>query len=127
MQTQTGDSTSCHELPVIDEEVHRQVSALLGPERATELLDVLRSNLLTLAILSDEEVMAPGGLALVHRLKSEAGMMGFPALSAACGLLDAASLQGAPSAADVHRLRNAVGSALAAGDPLVADPFASVH
>jgi len=124
MGAQTGEQVPCRQLPVIDEAVYRQVSTLLGPERASELLEVLRSNLLALAILSDEEVMAPGGLALIHRLKSEAGMMGLPALSAACGLVDASSLVGATSAFDVQRLRDAIGLVLKVEDLLGVDPFA---
>ncbi len=51
-------------------------------------------SLATLRDMPEAEFAAPAGLALVHRLKSEAGLMGFDRLARACDAVDAPGSRG---------------------------------
>lgn len=104
--------------PDLDESTHAQVANLLGATRATEMLGLLRDTLVRLRGMSAPELSAPEGLALVHRLKSEAGLMGFVRLSHACDVVDAAGVRGAVPPGDLEGLNEAVTAALAVVDTL---------
>lgn len=105
-------------MPDFDQATHAQVALLLGTERALELLGLLRSAVVTLSSMTDAEIAAPAGLTLVHRLKSEAGMMGFDRLSRACEAVDAAASRGELSSGSVKDLRGAMTWALLVIDTL---------
>ncbi|GJE74209.1 Hpt domain-containing protein [Methylorubrum suomiense] len=102
----------------LDHATHEQVARLLGAVRAAEMLDLLGGSLATLRDMPEAEFAAPAGLALVHRLKSEAGLMGFDRLARACDAVDAAGSRGEVPAEDLARLREAIASALAIVDML---------
>lgn len=103
----------------LNPETHRQVAKLLGTARAAEMLALLRETLVRLGDMPGQELTSPSGLALVHRLKSEAGLMGFDRLARACDAVDAAGSRGEVPAEDLARLREAIASALAIVDMLV--------
>lgn len=81
-------------------------------------MDLLGGSLATLRDMPEAEFAAPAGLALVHRLKSEAGLMGFDRLARACDAVDAAGSRGEVPAEDLAQLREAIASALAIVDML---------
>ncbi len=91
---------------------HRQVALLLGAERADEMLGLLNQTVTELAGMSHAELAGRDGLRLVHRLKSEAGLMGFDRLSRACEIVDAAGARGAVPSGDLKDLKIAVTGAL---------------
>ncbi|GLS71322.1 hypothetical protein [Methylobacterium tardum] len=104
MSDMTGD---------IDQTTFEQVGRLLGAERAAEMLGLLRDTLAELADMTDDDLRAPAGLARVHRLKSEAGLMGFGRVSQACEAVDVAGTHGSVPLARLNDLRAAMASALA--------------
>lgn len=99
-------------------ETYRQVAKLLGTARAGEMLALLRETLLRLGDMPGQKLSNPSGLALVHRLKSESGLMGFDRLAHACEAVDTASARGAVPLGDLHSLREAIASALSTVDSL---------
>ena len=97
----------------LDLETHRQVTTLLGAARAAEMMELLRELLLILTGMTGRELVGPSGLALIHRLKSEAGFMGFERLSQACEAVDTAGARGGVPLDDLTNLSDAIRSALA--------------
>jgi HPt (histidine-containing phosphotransfer) domain-containing protein len=74
--------------PIFAHPILAQVVKLLKAEETEKLLQILRSRIFELSEMDDETVAGPDGLAHVHRLTSEAGMLGFPRLSTICSILD---------------------------------------
>lgn len=105
-------------MPDFDPATHGQVAMLLGAQRAEEMLGLLRGTMATLSRMSQAELASPDGLSLVHRLKSEAGLMGFGRLSRACAVVDAARAGGAVPRAALGELGAAIGWALRLADAL---------
>lgn len=97
----------------IDQTTFQQVGRLLGAERAAEMLGLLRGTLTALADMTDDDLRGPAGLAGVHRLKSEAGLMGFGRVSQACEAVDAVGTNGSVPQGRLDDLRAAMTSALA--------------
>lgn len=95
-----------------DQATHAQVAALLGAERAADMLGLLHATVATLFGMAESDLTGPSGLALVHRLKSEAGLMGFDRLSRACKAVDATGSLGNVSSSDLKNLREAMTWAL---------------
>lgn len=58
--------------------------------------------------MSHAELGSSEGLGLIHRLKSEAGLMGFDRLSRACETVNAAGARGPVLPGDLQDLRAAV-------------------
>ncbi|WP_407523119.1 Hpt domain-containing protein [Methylobacterium oryzisoli] len=102
----------------LNPETHHQVAKLLGAARAAEMLGLLRDSLVRLGDMPVQELSSPSSLALVHRLKSESGLMGFDRLSRACEAVDTAGARGGVPPDDLQNLREAVVSALAMADTL---------
>ena len=100
----------------LNPETHRQVAKLLGAARAAEMLTLLRGTLVRLRDMPEQDLSGPSGLALVHRLKSESGLMGFDRLSHACEAVDNAGARGAVPPDDLLGLRAAIASALATAE-----------
>ena len=99
-------------------ETHRQVAKLLGAARAAEMLALLRETLVRLGDMPEQELSSTSGLTLVHRLKSEAGLMGFDRLAQACEAVDTAGARGPVPPDNLRNLRDAVASALVTADTL---------
>lgn len=102
----------------LNPQTHRQVAKLLGPAQAAEMMALLRETLVRLDDMPEQEFAGPSGLALVHRLKSESGLMGFDRLAQACEAVDTAGARGAVPPQDLRSLRVAIASALATADAL---------
>ncbi|MEE7456515.1 hypothetical protein MPAR168_12960 [Methylorubrum populi] len=102
----------------LDEATHAQVANLLGAPRAAEMLSLLKQTLVRLHVMSAAELSAPEGLALVHRLKSEAGLMGFARLSHACDVVDGCGVRGTVPPDDLQSLNEAVAAALVVVDTI---------
>ena len=100
----------------LDATTFAQVTALLGADRARELILILGRLVAELHRAGDAFLAGPDGLASIHRLKSEAGLMGFVRLGWACEAIDGAAPGGPPSADAMANLRQALASAL----PIVA-------
>lgn len=100
------------ERPVFEPETYSQVQSLLGADRTRSLLLMLRSLVVTLAGLGDASLVSSAGLASIHRLKSEAGLMGFSRLSKACEAFDEPGRGTAPRDGAVSDLRSALASTL---------------
>lgn len=90
---------------------HEQVAKLLGASRAAEMLGMLRETLVRLSSMPEGELAESVGLALVHRLKSEAGLMGFDRLSNACEAVDTARIGGNVGQNVLTNLQEAIASA----------------
>lgn len=97
---------------VFDPAIHDQVTALLGVDRTRSLLLMLRSLIMTLAGLGDASLLSPAGLASIHRLKSEAGLMGFVRLSDACTAFDDPGQGASPNDRAISDLRSSIASTL---------------
>lgn len=74
--------------PIFAPQILAQVVKLLKVDETKKLLEILRTRIVTLYELDQETVASPEGLAHVHRLTSEAGMLGFRRLSTICAILD---------------------------------------
>ena len=74
--------------PVFAPQILAQVVKLLKPEETEKLLQILRSRIVDLSEMDNDEVAGPEGMAHLHRLTSEAGMLGFRRLSTVCSILD---------------------------------------
>jgi HPt (histidine-containing phosphotransfer) domain-containing protein len=105
----------------IDVTIFEQVERLLGAERAAEMVGLLRGTLSGLADMTDADLRGTAGLARVHRLKSEAGLMGFVWLSQACEAVDVAGTHGPVPQSRLDDLRAAMASALAAAETVGPD------
>ncbi|TXN46571.1 hypothetical protein [Methylobacterium sp. WL7] len=102
----------------LDRTTHDQVTNLLGAMHARPLLLMLRGLAADLAGNTDGSLVGPDGLASIHRLKSEAGLMGFARLSAACGAFDDVHAGHGPAGSAIPELRSAIASALLIMDDL---------
>lgn len=107
-----AEGQAMDERPVFEPETYSQVKSLLGADRTRSLLLMLRSLVVTLAGLCDASLVSPAGLAFIHRLKSEAGLMGFSRLSKACEAFDEPGRDTAPCDGAVMDLRSALTSTL---------------
>jgi hypothetical protein len=97
---------------VFDPTIHGQVTALLGGDRTRSLLLMLRSLVMMLAGLGYASLLSPAGLASIHRLKSEAGLMGFVRLSEACAAFDEPGQGTSPHGRGIAELRSAIAATL---------------
>lgn len=102
----------------LDRTTHDQVTNLLGANHARSLLLILRGLVASLAGCADGSLVGPDGLASIHRLKSEAGLMGFARLSAACGAFDDVDASHGPAGSAIPELRSAIASVLLITDEL---------
>ncbi|KQP62189.1 hypothetical protein ASF52_05940 [Methylobacterium sp. Leaf112] len=100
----------------LDAATFAHVTALLGAGRARELILILGTLVVELHGAGDAFLACPDGLASIHRLKSEAGLMGFARLGRACEAIDGAAPGAALAADAMPSLRMALASAL----PIVA-------
>nr|WP_137830259.1 Hpt domain-containing protein [Methylobacterium sp. L1A1] len=95
----------------LDSATYEQVARLLGSTRAAEMLGLLQETLVRLSGMPQDELVSRAGLASVHRLKSEAGLMGFNRLSRACEVVDTAGARGSIQQGDLQNLREAIATA----------------
>lgn len=110
--------------PMLDEMIFRQMLTILPPARIWELLGILRTRIAELVTLPDEALGQADGLKILHRLVSEAGIMGATPLSRLCAAVETAERAASPGAERAvltGSLREAASATLARIDRMIAE------